>query len=67
MPRRRRAAAETPSSDDGATDADAAVDAGLEHDRRGSHRRAAAKIDRLGPVNMMAIDQFDELETRHSS
>jgi chromosome segregation protein len=24
-----------------------------------------AKIDRLGPVNMMAIDQFDELETRH--
>jgi chromosome segregation protein len=24
-----------------------------------------AKIDRLGPVNMMAIQQFDELETRH--
>jgi chromosome segregation protein len=24
-----------------------------------------AKIERLGPVNMMAIDQFDELETRH--
>jgi chromosome segregation protein len=24
------------------------------------------KIDRLGPVNMMAIDQFDELETRHA-
>ena len=24
-----------------------------------------AKIDRLGPVNMMAIDQFDELEERH--
>jgi chromosome segregation protein len=24
-----------------------------------------ARIDRLGPVNMMAIDQFDELETRH--
>ena len=23
------------------------------------------KIDRLGPVNMMAIDQFDELSTRH--
>src|SRR4029434_1509689 len=23
------------------------------------------KIDRLGPVNMMAIDQFDELESRH--
>ncbi len=24
------------------------------------------KIDRLGPVNMMAIEQFDELETRHT-
>jgi chromosome segregation protein len=24
------------------------------------------KIDRLGPVNMMAIDQFDELSTRHA-
>jgi chromosome segregation protein len=25
-----------------------------------------AKIDRLGPVNMMAIEQFSELETRHT-
>jgi chromosome segregation protein len=25
-----------------------------------------AKIDRLGPVNMMAIEQFDELEQRHA-
>ena len=25
-----------------------------------------AKIDRLGPVNMMAIEQFEELETRHA-
>src|SRR4030095_3680894 len=24
------------------------------------------KIDRLGPVNMMAIQQFDELETRYA-
>ena len=24
-----------------------------------------SRIDRLGPVNMMAIEQFDELETRH--
>jgi len=24
------------------------------------------KIDRLGPVNMMAIEQYDELETRHA-
>jgi chromosome segregation protein len=25
-----------------------------------------AKIDKLGPVNMMAIEQFDELESRHA-
>ncbi|MGH9201095.1 MAG: chromosome segregation protein SMC, partial [Vicinamibacterales bacterium] len=25
-----------------------------------------SKIDRMGPVNMMAIDQFTELETRHA-
>jgi chromosome segregation protein len=28
--------------------------------------RLRVKIDRLGPVNMMAIDQFDELETRYA-
>ena len=28
--------------------------------------RLRAKIERLGPVNMMAIDQFDELETRYT-
>jgi chromosome segregation protein len=28
--------------------------------------RLRSKIDRLGPVNMMAIEQFDELEARHS-
>ena len=27
--------------------------------------RLRHKIERLGPVNMMAIDQFDELNTRH--
>ena len=27
--------------------------------------RLKAKIERLGPVNMMAIEQFDELESRH--
>ncbi|MFN8063005.1 MAG: chromosome segregation protein SMC [Vicinamibacterales bacterium] len=25
-----------------------------------------SKLDRLGPVNMMAIEQFDELESRHT-
>jgi chromosome segregation protein len=28
--------------------------------------RLRARIDRLGPVNMMAIEQFDELEARHA-
>ncbi len=28
--------------------------------------RLREKIDRLGPVNMMAIDQYDELESRHT-
>src|SRR5262249_51343150 len=28
--------------------------------------RLRAKIDRLGPVHMMAIEQYDELETRHA-
>jgi chromosome segregation protein len=28
--------------------------------------RLKAKIERLGPVNMMAIEQFDELEQRHA-
>jgi chromosome segregation protein len=28
--------------------------------------RLREKIDRLGPVNMMAIEQFDELEARHA-
>jgi chromosome segregation protein len=27
--------------------------------------RLKARIERLGPVNMMAIEQFDELESRH--
>ena len=29
-------------------------------------RRLRVKVDRIGPVNMMAIDQFDELEDRHN-
>jgi chromosome segregation protein len=28
--------------------------------------RLRARIDRLGPVNILAIEQFDELEARHS-
>jgi chromosome segregation protein len=57
----------------------AAGAAAADGDRFGDHRAAEertlsaeeaivalrTKIDHLGPVNMMAIEQFDELETRH--
>jgi chromosome segregation protein len=43
-----------PSPDRGELTAEAAV------------ARLRAKIDRLGPVNMVAIEQYDELETRHT-
>jgi chromosome segregation protein len=29
-------------------------------------KRLRARIERLGPVNMMAIEQYDELESRHA-
>jgi chromosome segregation protein len=34
-------------------------------DTDGLVNQLRSKIDRVGPVNMMAIDQFDELEERH--
>jgi chromosome segregation protein len=43
-------------------------DAGVAHVEQTPEQRIAflkEKIDRLGPVNMMAIEQFDELEERH--
>jgi chromosome segregation protein len=46
---------------------EAAVSAATERAMSAEDAIAAlrAKIDRLGPVNMMAIEQFDELESRH--
>jgi chromosome segregation protein len=46
---------------------DAAVVAAEQHALSAEEAIAAlrGKIERLGPVNMMAIEQFDELETRH--
>jgi chromosome segregation protein len=53
---------------DGAAVADAALAAAEQRTLSAEEAIAAlrAKIDRLGPVNMMAIEQFDELETRHA-
>jgi chromosome segregation protein len=45
---------------------DADGDAGLALGPDGIIVDLKRKIDRLGPVNMMAIDQFDELEARHT-
>ena len=71
-------AAEAPGSDDG-DDSDDSVESGVGEgadtavaaatERALSAEDAIAtlraRIDRLGPVNMMAIEQFDELESRH--
>jgi len=43
----------------------AAIDAPTTMTAEEAIARLKAKIDRLGPVNMMAIEQFDELEGRH--
>jgi chromosome segregation protein len=45
---------------------DADGDAGLALSPDGLIVDLKRKIDRLGPVNMMAIDQFDDLESRHT-
>jgi len=44
---------EVAASDENVTDADGLI------------TELRSKIERVGPVNMMAIDQFDELEERH--
>ena len=44
---------------------DAGPSAGA-HARGRDRRSCKQKIERLGPVNMMAIEQFDELEARHT-
>jgi chromosome segregation protein len=68
------AAAITAEESDPEADDDAAVEAApvaVEAAPTGSMSAEEAitrlrdKIDRLGPVNMMAIEQYDELETRH--
>ncbi len=62
-------AADEPDDDEAAdlTAQDTAVAAAEQHALSAEEAIAKlrAKIDRLGPVNMMAIEQFDELETRH--
>jgi chromosome segregation protein len=55
---------EAPAGDAASDDAVmAATERALSAEEAITHLRA--KIDRLGPVNMMAIEQFDELDTRH--
>ena len=48
-----------------ATTVESAADAPTTMTAEEAIARLKAKIDRLGPVNMMAIEQFDELEGRH--
>jgi chromosome segregation protein len=58
-------------NDDDAEEAEESIDAAQEPSVSSASpeehiARLRQKIDRLGPVNMMAIDQFDELSTRHT-
>jgi chromosome segregation protein len=63
----RQAVASVPGDDEESEPA--ADEAALEEPGAETPERAIAvlraRIDRLGPVNMMAIEQFDELESRH--
>jgi chromosome segregation protein len=52
------------SSSAGMSDVDAAENRALSAEE--AIARLRTKIERLGLVNMMAIEQFDELETRHA-
>ncbi|HXT72069.1 MAG TPA: chromosome segregation protein SMC [Vicinamibacterales bacterium] len=76
-PSRRLAAASMPDDgDEGEDETDAALEAGAAPAQSEVEPRLTTpedvitdlkkKIDRLGPVNMMAIEQFDELESRHT-
>jgi chromosome segregation protein len=53
------------SGDAQMTAAESAPDAPTTMTAEEAIAKLKAKIDRLGPVNMMAIEQFDELEGRH--
>ncbi|MBM3750092.1 MAG: chromosome segregation protein SMC [Acidimicrobiia bacterium] len=57
--------AQADAQTEGESDA-SADDAGEELSPEAVIASLRQKIERLGPVNMMAIDQFDELETRHT-
>ena len=64
MPDSRVICAEEPEESDGDEVVAAATERALSAEEAIGTLRA--KIDRLGPVNMMAIEQFDELESRHA-
>jgi chromosome segregation protein len=62
---------EEPSDDDEVDSRQSTVDTLAAAEQRTMSAEEAiatlrGKIDRLGPVNMMAIEQFDELEQRHA-
>ncbi len=62
-------AADDPEDDDAAEGDDAAAEPDATQLTLGAEEAIAAlraRIDRLGPVNMMAIEQFEDLETRHA-
>ena len=65
-PGRRAAAADEDEGVEAAEEPTTLVDAGAPDSPERAIATVKARIDRLGPVNMMAIEQFDELESRHT-
>lgn len=63
---RQHAAAEAGESDEPATAVAVVAPPDVEVDVEGVIALLRRRIERLGPVNMMAIEQFDELEERHT-
>ena len=55
-----------PDAEEGAVDAAPAEPPPASMTAEAAITYLKGKIDRLGPVNMMAIEQYDELETRHA-
>jgi chromosome segregation protein len=62
----REAAVVSPADDGGLATGDSLESAKRTLSAEAAIARLREKIDRLGPVNMMAIEQFDELESRHA-
>ena len=65
-PSRRAAIVDEDEGPEAADEPAPPADAGAPDSPERAIATVKARIERLGPVNMMAIEQFDELESRHT-